>query len=88
MSYKNLNNLCWLTESPEVSSEILRETTKAIFTLSELTRLVEIRLYELENSHQAKDVADVVDGRVISVIIDNKRGESTRERGKVVITRG
>jgi len=64
-----------LKEGPE-ASESIRETTEAIFTLSELIRLAEIRLEELERAFQLKGSPDVIDDREISVLIDGKRGES------------
>lgn len=88
LSYKNLLRLYYLKGVPEASPELLRETTKAIFTLSELTRLTEIRLEELENSPQAKDRPDIIDNREISVLIGDRWAESRRACRTAVRTGG
>ena len=48
----------------------------ALRQIDELNRLLEIRVEELENSSLVKDAPKVIDSREISVLIDNKWGES------------
>lgn len=82
MSDRELINLYRLTESHEADTKILRETTKAIGTLSELTRLIEVRIEDLERRAReleitilANNLPDVIDGRGISVFVKGERGD-------------
>lgn len=72
MSDRDFKSLYAFTEGFGADFQILNAIVNSIGTLSELTRLVEIRVLELENSPPAKDVDD----RSISVLIGDKWVES------------
>lgn len=59
-----------------VNQRNLRNLFYALRTVDELVSLLEIRVEELENFSLVKELPDVIDRREISVLIDDKRGES------------
>ena len=80
LSDRELKNLYTFTEGFGADASTLKKAVYAVGTVSELTRLVEVRLEEserrvreLETSFLENDLADVIDGREISAFIGGVR---------------
>lgn len=84
MSNRDLKKLYRLVETAYPDDYLIHKNiAEAIYTLSARIRLIEVRIEEmerrtgwLESSVPRNNSLDMIDGREISILVGNKRGES------------